>query len=380
MTTFFNKKEDVIDLKLTRYGRHLLSMGKFKPEYYAFFDDDILYDSQYGGTPAVSGSVQKPEVQNLIAARIKETPRIKTQTVFGGAETEVKEINEHIRSGKLTLGYGNLKKDDEKYTLDEKEVYDLLSPKLQQNVEKTMFSAMPLGQSELGGIFRPAWDVRAYKTPISSSKPFYDAAGEQIVSIPQLEIDHTIHTFYETEGEDFFNSDFPLEDSAEEPQYHSSIETNEAINDVGDSGRLATPVYPDGSYIIQQQDYVFLDVIERNTEFSRENFDIEVFKIENNPDGSETMIPLSFFIEEQTSLQTPESVLNEVFPVLDNSYVEYYFDINVDKEIDEEILCDINLRDKKRDFFVDYQLEYECPDDKLQKTYVTSVVDPEEPC
>jgi hypothetical protein len=379
MTTFFNKKEDVIDLKLTRYGRHLLSMGKFKPEYYSFFDSDIIYDSQYGGVSPVTGTAQKPESQNYISKRIKETPRIKTQTVFGGVETEVKELNEHIRSGKLVLGYGNLKKDNEKYTLEDKQIYDLLSPKLQQNIEKTMMSGMPLGQSQLGGVFRPAWDVKAYKTAISSSMPYYSPAGEQIVSIPQLEMDHTIHTFYETEGEDFFNSDFPLEDSADEPQYLSNIETNEAINNI-ENGRLATPIYPDGSYIIQQQEYVFLDVVERNTEFSRENFDIEVFKIENNPDGTENIIPLSFFVDEQTNLETPEDLLNETFPVLDDSYVEYYFNINVDKEIDEEILCDINLRDKKRDFFIDYQLEYTCPDDKLERTYVTSVVDPEEPC
>ena len=42
--SFFNKKEDVIDLQLTQYGKYLLSQGKLKPVYYAFFDDDILYD------------------------------------------------------------------------------------------------------------------------------------------------------------------------------------------------------------------------------------------------------------------------------------------------------------------------------------------------
>ena len=40
---FSNKKEDVVYMELTPYGRHLLSIGKLKPEYYAFFDDDILY-------------------------------------------------------------------------------------------------------------------------------------------------------------------------------------------------------------------------------------------------------------------------------------------------------------------------------------------------
>ena len=34
---FFNKKQDVIDIKLTQFGRHKLSNGKFNPKYYAFF-------------------------------------------------------------------------------------------------------------------------------------------------------------------------------------------------------------------------------------------------------------------------------------------------------------------------------------------------------
>ena len=47
MAKFLNKKEQVYDLKLTSYGRYLLGEGSFKPTYYAFFDDSILYDSDY---------------------------------------------------------------------------------------------------------------------------------------------------------------------------------------------------------------------------------------------------------------------------------------------------------------------------------------------
>ena len=45
---FFNKKEEVIDIKLTQYGKYLLSQGKFKPVFYSFSDEEILYDSDYG--------------------------------------------------------------------------------------------------------------------------------------------------------------------------------------------------------------------------------------------------------------------------------------------------------------------------------------------
>lgn len=45
----FDRKEEVLEIELTSYGRHLLSKGQFKPAYYAFYDDDVVYDSAYIG-------------------------------------------------------------------------------------------------------------------------------------------------------------------------------------------------------------------------------------------------------------------------------------------------------------------------------------------
>lgn len=70
---FFNTKEEVIDIQLTPYGKHLLSKGKWKPVYYEFYDDDIIYDSEYGGLQ---------ERQEEIIPRIKDTKRVKTQHTF----------------------------------------------------------------------------------------------------------------------------------------------------------------------------------------------------------------------------------------------------------------------------------------------------------
>ena len=44
---FFDKKEEVVEIQLTQYGKHLLSRGKMMPKYYAFFDDDVVYDFRY---------------------------------------------------------------------------------------------------------------------------------------------------------------------------------------------------------------------------------------------------------------------------------------------------------------------------------------------
>jgi len=67
---FFDQKQEVIEVKLTQFGKNLLARGSFKPVYYQFFDDDILYDASCAGFS---------EHQNDTEKRIlKETPRLKT--------------------------------------------------------------------------------------------------------------------------------------------------------------------------------------------------------------------------------------------------------------------------------------------------------------
>ncbi len=71
---FFDDKEEVLDIVLTPYGESLMAKGLFSPEYYAFFDDDILYDADYAGVTT--------ESQNDIEGRIQsKTPRIKQASV-----------------------------------------------------------------------------------------------------------------------------------------------------------------------------------------------------------------------------------------------------------------------------------------------------------
>ena len=43
---FLDKKEEVLDIKLTQFGKYKLSIGEFKPVYYAFFDDDTGGDCE----------------------------------------------------------------------------------------------------------------------------------------------------------------------------------------------------------------------------------------------------------------------------------------------------------------------------------------------
>ena len=81
--SFFNKKEEVLEFKLTEYGKRKLQLGRLNPTFYAFFDDDILYDGARCGYT---------EDNNDIEPRIQEnTPSQRVQTSFSDLEKKVKK-------------------------------------------------------------------------------------------------------------------------------------------------------------------------------------------------------------------------------------------------------------------------------------------------
>ena len=65
---FLNQKEDVYDIQLTSHGKYHLLNGTFTPEYYAFFDDEIIYK-------------YKEEEQSEVKDRILEKTPIFKETI-----------------------------------------------------------------------------------------------------------------------------------------------------------------------------------------------------------------------------------------------------------------------------------------------------------
>ena len=106
MAKFLDKKERVYDLKLTTYGKHLLSRGTFKPKYYTFLDSEVLYDKDYArsGDPSSQSNASielsgTAEPQNNVHKRIKEdTQYIESFVNF----REVEETPEYFD----TMPYG----------------------------------------------------------------------------------------------------------------------------------------------------------------------------------------------------------------------------------------------------------------------------------
>ena len=166
--SFFNKKEDVLEIELTQFGKQLLSKGDFQPYYYAFYDDDIIYDNQYAGMINETGSNQ-----NNIEERIKEMPRTKTQYVFTGIETEVVKNNMLIRTGEImnegrSVFVGKKDPNDKMFEIKD---------------DRNFSSYNPLANSSLSSQNIPAWNITMYKGEIARAKPIFCSSVNPVLFI-----------------------------------------------------------------------------------------------------------------------------------------------------------------------------------------------------
>jgi len=301
---FSNKKEDVIDLKLTPHGRRLLADGVLKPVYYSFFDDGILYDAS-----RVSGSDINPsegivggfEAQSNIQRRIREeTPYLKTQHNFSSRE---------------------VRNEDPRQTTEREKNYILDSP---------------LGTVDINSYKSPAWEVSFMHNSSSDSTTSFENSGKhQLVRIPQLET---------------------------EIMYKTSVAFNRRPARKGlprgfeEDPELNSGVFEDNTYMAVDPDYILLNVEEKNSVFLSRNYDIEVYE-----SGSNGWNKLDF-------AKRPEQIVDGI--LVDNpprsnvdlnpTYVEYFFDVLVDEEIPENLICRGIQKLRSKNIFID--TEVECPD------------------
>ena len=140
--SFFNKKEEVLEFQLTEYGKRKLQLGRLNPTYYAFFDDDILYDTAAAGFT---------EGQNSADRRIRfETPSLKLQKSTTGAETRVNQFQETVSNplqDKNTTG---------NYLITENSVeFTKVFQDTPHYAQKFFLGADPLGTSDLKTEYAP---------------------------------------------------------------------------------------------------------------------------------------------------------------------------------------------------------------------------------
>jgi hypothetical protein len=353
---FFNKKQEVIDLKLTPYGEELLARGIFKPEYYAFFDDNILYDA--------SGSAGITEVQNDAEPRIQEeTPQIRTQSVFEGADTTT---GTHIREAWEAMGdiadytaegfqnhlhfWGNIPLAVLRMT--DFQIDSLLAPLYYAEPAPTLTPGFPfvepLGTMRLGSEHVPSWDIKVLNGELSGAINYLTSSQASSIynnvrRIPQL--DFNINYRVLVGNTRFLDVDGGLRD------------------------RIISDIFEDGTFLYLSQDTpnLILSIEEQNASEDVE-YDIEVFLVQTGSsgnDGDSTLLPLSF-------QQKPQRVVNDILlddadvPAiknleLDSSYAEYFFLVNTDLEIPEEEICPKITDLRSRGTVID-DIPYECPD------------------
>tara|TARA_R100000664_G_scaffold27396_1_gene38025 strand:+ start:23645 stop:25030 length:1386 start_codon:yes stop_codon:yes gene_type:complete len=167
MTKFLDKKEQVYDLKLTSYGKYLLSIGQFKAVYYGFYDDAIIYDERYTratGSELNTILVGQDAGQNYARKRIKEdTQYLESLVHFDSVETAMADVEENYYTADVTA--------------------------TQQEVKKDVFLFDSLiGDAHLEADARklPAWKAIALQGKITSSMT-EDVANDE--KVPQIDMD-----------------------------------------------------------------------------------------------------------------------------------------------------------------------------------------------
>jgi len=312
---FFDPKEEVMDIQITPYGKYLLSHGLFKPIYYSFHDHDIIYDDGYVAT--------ERETQNNAQLRITgSTPRMKAFHVYSGLETEIKRINRLVRYGEATdeanSGAGVLAKVDKE---------KLGSQNIQPTPDKLFAFSSFLGTGGSRNNYSPAWSITFLSGELSSSAPYLSSSlnKHEIKHIPQL-TSSLIYETLEISDEDFAHiDDISLEEAAE-------LDIAPSLDSTGYT------ILEDGTPIYTRENSLVIEILEENVDLSNENFDIEVFRVEiDDKTKQEIITPLSF-------VNKPSNIVNGILldddqikrlkMSMDESYVEYYFDLNVDCEID----------------------------------------------
>lgn len=300
--SYFDKKEEILEFKLTEYGKRKLQLGNLKPVYYAFFDDDILYNTEAGGFT---------EEQNNADRRIRfDTPTIKVQKSTTGAETRVNQFLDEISSSiSETTAEGQ-------YVITENSVAFVDSfQDTPQFAQKFFLGSDPLGTSDLKTNYAPAWHINALDGAISSSQYYQTTnltasntglADGIVRNIPQIDVTIDYKSFYSLDDE--------IDDI-----------TGEAAEKIV---RL-TANNESGVALYLQEDYLVLDVVERNTDNLKENFEIEVFL--SGSDGT---------YSKKTFLTTQSLGEN-----LNDQKVEFFANVFVDSEMPDEVIKRLDIKE-----------------------------------
>ncbi len=235
--SFFDKKQEVIDIKITQFGKNLLARGFFKPVYYRFFDDDILYNSECAGFS---------EEQNKAEERILDTQRLKTLYQSIGVETTFDHEQELIKMGKI-------------------DTFQQIT-KRQKPLLKDVMLRYPLENSEINSETAPRLDFSVTGAPVSSLKRFIKVEGFDL-PVPQINITSSYNILVDRRNE-MPEKNIPKHLKDSENYIDLTTEEIKFLNN--------------STVKVEKQD-LLLDLQEFGVDFGLDNFEIEIFQIIEEP-------------------------------------------------------------------------------------------------
>ncbi len=308
MSKFLNKKEQVIDLKLTGYGNYLLSIGAFKPTYFTFVDDNVVYDSQYFG--------RSGEAQNEIHKRIKQdTQYIESLVLF-------EELNPNpLPNNELNFFQSDIDPTMKDTRIDEFRLNSIIGDAF-------------VGEDKQKA---PSWKVVSLRGDISSSSP-NDTINDN--RIPQINI----------------VANYKKKIIDVEEYENISFNTSNGVDFV-----VTTEEFADGKVIYLESADVVIYVEEQNVELLNENFDIEVFEIQDGTTINGQRMFKKYFENKNNQIVDGYMVSsneNENFDDPSADSVEKLFNILIDSDVDSFTACKLAEQFNKQSFLID--LDFDC--------------------
>ena len=226
---------------------------------------------------------------------------------------------------------------------------------LTQTPDKSYIFQEPIGNSAFNSKNVAAWSIGFYKAPLSGASTVWTGSSGDIPTtfIPQLScsMQYTLETY-----------DAPVKHQSSTDSWKDT--GAKSFKDLESKSTVlydpSTPiVFENNSYMIYREDFALLKVEEVNTEFLKENFELEVFQIEplttiaKNNKG-EIIYKDDGITPETNYTETLNRLYFEGDKVQETDRVGYYFDIDYDFEINEEEFCKLaSSVEKIKNIYVD---------------------------
>lgn len=297
--SFLNKKEQVLDIELTQYGKYMLSKGRLKPTFYVFSDDEILYNVEYVGDNSENNAQASDRIQ-------KDTQRMYALYEHDGVETRVLTLNGHDINKARGHGFFAQKSGRvEKLPLNILYQQELLREEKMGLDDRNLVRNF-IGMSSQGEQFVPSWkidsilDGRLESVNVSSSSPN--------VGIKRPVLNYEIDYEFDVSRIDVADPAFIQEGYEKQTGFEKEI------------------IFKDNVKIDISDGKLLLSIIEQNAPYEKTNFEYCFFEIEGTSVSPRTGV-------ESENLKKIYFKESDEFVLPKDHEIEKYFDVFKDSDV-----------------------------------------------